>query len=144
MRRTLEALGRADQCLIMQIIKSVISVGILLATFTYSVEAIAWGALLGAVINVIISMLYAHVYLKYTPIELLSDILPALLLSASMGVCVYLVSIIIKSHLLCLVVQVITGVGVYLALSVLTKNKSFTYCLSLLKSFKKKKPEERA
>lgn len=143
-RRTLEALGRADQCLIMQIIKSVISVGILLATFTYSVKAIAWGALLGAVINVIISMVYAHVYLKYTPLELLSDILPALLLSASMGVCVYLVSIIIKSNLFCLIVQVIVGAGIYLALSVLTKNKSFTFCLSLMKSFIKKKPEEKA
>lgn len=68
----------------------------------------------------------------------LADILPNLLLSACMCVVVVLLGKIPLPAAPLLAVQVLSGVAVYVALSILTKNESFHYLLNYGKQIMKR------
>ena len=67
----------------------------------------------------------------------LADLLPSLLLSVVMCVAVMAVGYLKVSPLIGLIIQVATGIVVYLALAWITRNSSLRYLLDMLKSRKR-------
>lgn len=138
-REAIKATGRANVCLRMQIIKTFSSLVLLLLVYRNGVYAIALTALACAWVNIMISAYYGRKYLGYSPKMLLQDTFPSVLLCGIMALGVMGVPLIIHGRLLCLIAQVTLGVALYWVGSVLLKNSSYQYLLSL---FKKKLREE--
>ena len=63
------------------------------------------------------------------------DMLPSILVTALMGVCVYPKTFLNISDWLCLPLQVLAGVTVYVGASALFKLDSFVYTLKIIKNF---------
>ena len=88
---------------------------------------IAWGSLAGCVVGAAMFIAPGKKLYNYSIFAQFVDILPHILLSAFMGLCVWGVSLIPMHNLLSLVAQVGTGVVVYVALSIVFKMECFHY-----------------
>lgn len=131
----IKAVGRSDLFLKIEIIKKIIAFILLLITINISVEAIGCSVLVTTFTSQIINSWPNRKLLNYKYIEQLKDILPNLLLSLFMGVCVYLVSLIKFSDIMTLVIQVSLGVFIYIICSILFKIDSFLYVCNIIKSY---------
>lgn len=140
-RETIKSMGYADICLKMQIIKMVFSLVVLLVVIDYGVMAIAVSALVSGIFNIVISAYYGNKYVGYRPLQLFKDIFPTLVINLLMGVCVYLVSLIKIQVVFSLVLQVISGFLTYLVVSVISKNKNFSYCIQLVQVILRRKKQ---
>lgn len=130
--QAINALGRSEIFLKLEIIKKAVSVAALLLSLPFGIYAMVG---LKAATDFICTFINAYPnkrLLNYSFLEQWRDVLPSLLLSAVMcGVC-YGVQFLTKGPLVTLVVQIFTGVVVYGGLSWLFKVESFVYLLRLL------------
>lgn len=137
--QAINALGRSDIVLKLEIIKKIIGVIILVITVLYGVYAIALGVL---IVGIICTFLNAYPNLKllnYSYKEQLMDIMPALGLSIIMGVAAYCVNFLNLFMVLTLVLQVIIGFVVYFFLAYIFKLECFTYLLSVIRDIYKRR-----
>jgi len=136
--QAINALGRSDIFLKLEIIKKIIGIIILVITVFYGVYAIAFGML---IVGIICTFLNAYPNLKllnYSYKEQLKDIMPALGLSLIMGIAVYCVNFLDLFMVLTLVLQVIIGVVFYFFMAYILRLECFTYLLSALRDIYKK------
>lgn len=136
--QAIKAIGRSDIYLKLEIIKKVIELIVLLCVMWHSVEAIVVGM---AVLTTLFTFVNAYPnskLLQYTFAQQLRDISPAIGMSAVMAAAAWLVTLLPVGSFVMLTVQVIVGAAVYIALSVLTKNKEFYYVLAMLRSMLRK------
>lgn len=131
----IKALGRSDLFLVLEIVKKIIGLALLLATFWISVKAMAISVLISSILGQIINSFPNKKLLNYWFIDQLKDILPNLLLASLMGLGVWGISFIPLNYILVLTLQVMLGIVIYLFGSLLTKNDSFYYCKGLVMSF---------
>ena len=136
--QAIKAMGRSDIALKLEIIKKVIGVALLIASIPFGVTTIAISLLIGAVINAIVDAIPNKKLLGYGVGRQALDILPALLMSAAMFACVYPLAMLPLGNVLTLVIQIATGIVVYVLLSLITKNESMRYILAIIKSGRKK------
>ena len=136
--QAIKAMGRSDIALKVEIIRKAIGIAILIAAIPFGVTAIALSMLLGAVINAAVNAIPNKKLLGYGVGKQLLDVLPSLLISAVMFVCVYPLAALPLGNMAVLTIQVIVGVAVYLLLSIVTRNDSFRYLFFLIRSFVKK------
>lgn len=134
----IKAMGRSDLFLILEIIKKGIGIVALVATVNLGVYAMALSLLAVALISQVINAWPNRKLLGYAYPQQFLDMLPAMLLTALMGACVYPISLLGLSDWLTLPLQVIAGVLVYVAASAIFKVDSFSYMLSIIKRFLKK------
>ena len=130
----LNARGRSGAALALNIIGKGISVLLLLLTYKHSVWLMVLSEAIASLVALPISMLVYRKYLDYRVRDQLRDILPPILLSAAMAAVVYSIQFLALPLIITLVLQVMTGVAVYIAGSVLFKFDSFRYILNMLKS----------
>ncbi len=135
----IKAMGRSDLFLKLEVIKKVVGLIALFSTIFVSVRAMAYSMLVTSFTSQIINSWPNKKLLNYSYIEQIKDMLPQILLSCFMGVCVFCVSFIGLNDILTLVLQVILGVVIYVACSFIFKLESFNYLLSVLKKYIKKK-----
>lgn len=134
----MKALGRTDLCLKLEVIKKSIALVIVLISAQYGPLAIAVGALIYSVIASILNASPCKKLIGYSYLEQIKDILPYIELSAVMGVCVWFARVDSFPAIVNLVLQVLVGVAVYVALSLILKLDSFQFLLQMvLKLFKK-------
>ncbi len=130
----MQALGKSGLFLTLEIIKKSVGLIILLCSMWFGVFWIALSAILSSVIGMIINIYPNKKLINYGILEQLKDMLPAFLLSIAMGVPVYFMqylSVYTPIPLwVTLILQVIVGIGIYIGLSILTKNKEFHFILS--------------
>ena len=138
LKDTIKSIGRADVCLYMQIIKSVITVLVITLARNGGVLFIAEVAVGCAIINVVISLFCGYRYLGYKPMMMVKDIYKSVLLCVIMGACVYAVGLLQINLYLLFLIQVIVGVGVYAGLAFITKNENFRALINLIKEKKNK------
>lgn len=138
-RETIKSLGHANICLKMQIIKTVFSLIVLVFVMDLGVIMIAFSALFCSIFNVVVSAYFGNKYVEYTPLMLFQDIVPTLLISLLMGVCVYILSYLELQSIIILVIQMIVGFLIYIGASIITKNKNFIYCKELINNSLRKK-----
>lgn len=134
----IKALGRSDLFLVLEVIKKIVGLIAILSTMWISVTAMAYSLLFTSVAYQIINSWPNRKLLNYYYHEQILDILPNIMLSAFMGVCVYCVGLLLGCSLWVLFLQILLGVFIYVAVSWLFKFQSFIYVLSIIKSFRKK------
>lgn len=139
---TIKAMGRSDVYLIMEIIKKsgyFITIGMFLA-FTDSPQKLALSFIGCTVIAIVVNSVPNIKLIGYSVKQQVADLLPNLINSAVLCGAVMLIGKIpLGSTLVTLLLQILTGVAVYLALSIITRNDSLTYCISFLKKLLHKK-----
>lgn len=136
----IKASGRSDLFLKLEIIKKGTGVIVLLITMKYGVMAIAISEILVVIFSNIVNSVPNKKLVGYGYLEQIKDLLPSLILSMVMGAAAYSVSLLKLNNFLTLILQVVVGVAVYGALSLIFKLPSFYYLLDIAKNkFLKKK-----
>lgn len=125
--QAINALGRSEIFLKLEIIKKAVSVIALIISIPFGIYTMV---ALRAATDFICTFINAHPnkkLLDYSFYEQWKDVIPSLLVSAVMGVVVYGVQYIIEGTFLTLVVQILVGVLVYGGLSWLFRLEAFLY-----------------
>lgn len=130
----IKAMGRSDLFLKLEVIKKAVGIFLLLFTIRFGVMAMAYSLLVGNVLSQIINSWPNSKLLDYSYLEQLRDILPNILLAVGMGVGVWMLEFCDFSMVITLFTQIVLGITVYIAGSILWKNDSFTYLWSGVKS----------
>jgi O-antigen/teichoic acid export membrane protein len=127
-----KAVGRLDLYFKGSIISKIFGLAILFLTLPYCVLAIAYGLLGHCFINLLICAYPNKALLGYGFFEQLKDILPVLALVAVMGIVVYLVELLNLNAMMTILIQILSGMIVYVLGSILFKFESFRYVLNIL------------
>ena len=130
--QALKAAGRSDLFLKLFFIEKGVGVALILITMKISVEAIAIGMFAGAMFSTILHVLSLRHITNYRMKDFLLDVSQNLFITLLMCISVFLVGLTSNSTLLKLVIQVITGVVVYIIVSILIKNASLFYIIEML------------
>jgi teichuronic acid exporter len=128
--QAINALGRSDIFLKLEIIKIIVGLSVLGITVFYGVYAIALGAVLSGIISTFINAYPNKELLDYSYIEQWNDIMPSLLLSLVMGAVVYSFKWLGLSVLITLIIQVCVGVILYIGMAWLFKLECFRYLVT--------------
>jgi teichuronic acid exporter len=131
--QAINALGRSDIFLKLEIIKKIMGLSILAVTVFYGVYAIALGQVLGGIISTFINAYPNKQLLGYSYKEQWNDVMPSLLLSLMMGAVVYSFKWFEFSVLITLIIQVCIGAILYIGLAWMFKLECFYYLLSSAK-----------
>lgn len=134
-RNALNALGKSNVTFWVSIISKGLTIIGIVACIPFGVFAIMLGTICASSISFIIMTFLTKKYIRYYVNELIKDILPAVLLSAVMGVAVYCVQFIGLSDIITLLIQVPLGVVIYVGGAKIFKMESFDYILRLIKGF---------
>lgn len=139
--QALNAQGRSDQFLKLEIIKKSYGLVVLLISVLCfdSPLAIALGGAATTLISCFVNASPNNKFLNYSYLEQMKDILPSALISLVMGVIVYCITFLNLSSLPTLIIQVAVGIIVYPLIAWLFKLECFTYLLSMVKKIVHKK-----
>ena len=132
--QAINAMGRSDIFLKLEIIKKVIGLVILAGCLPFGVYVLALSQVLVSIISSIINAYPNKKLLNYGYGEQIKDILPSLLLSLVMGVIVYLLLFLGLSPFITMLLQIVVGAIVYTGLAFLFKLECFTYLVQTLLS----------
>lgn len=130
--QALNAVGRSDIFLKLEIIKKAVGLAVLVIGIRYSAVTLV---ALKAVADFICTFINAwpnRKLLGYKISEQWLDILPSIALSCLMGALVYAVQFVLPAGWLCLFVQIIAGIAVYGGLAWMFRLESFEYLFKSL------------
>ncbi|NFE95395.1 lipopolysaccharide biosynthesis protein [Clostridium botulinum] len=135
--QAINALGRSDIFLKLEIIKKIIGITILVVSMFYGVYAIAIGTLVSGIISTFINAYPNLKLLNYSYKEQWKDIMPSLILSLVMGIFIYTVQWLhIKAEFI-LILQICSGVIIYVTMAKIFKLECFIYLLNTIKNRKR-------
>ena len=137
--QVIKAMGRSDLYLKLEIFKFVMGLILLLVGLPFGVYVLAMGMFATELLGTIAGGVVVSKLLKFNVWEQWKSVIPVLLVSIGMGCVVYSEKFLGLPNSLTLVVQVITGVVVYLVLAKVFKLRSFTDLMSILRN--RKEPE---
>lgn len=140
--QVMKALGRSDLFLKTEIIKRIIGIAGILITMPFGVFWIALSCVPTALIGLIINALESKKLLGYNFIDQLKDIMPASILSTLMGAIVYSISFVPVNATIVLVLQVLSGIIIYVLASVIFKIDSFSFICHTIKTLLKRKKKK--
>lgn len=125
---------RSDYSLRSEIIKKTVAVTILFASIMGGLSIMCVGLILYSIADIFIVTRFTKRLLpNVTFLKEMKVLLPILIQSVVMGLIVYCLKFVIHSDALLLSVGLITGIMVYVLLSVILKNQEFKYLYSQLK-----------
>lgn len=125
--QAINALGRSDIFLKLEVIKKFIGIGILFMSLPFGVMGLAIGEVVSGIIGSFVNAYPNKQLLNYSYKEQWKDIMPSLLLSLAMGIVVYGVGLMKLSVVKTLGLQVGLGGAIYIILSKIFKIESFEY-----------------
>lgn len=138
-KSALKAIGRADINLWVESAEKILGIISILITMNIGVIYIAYSMLLTYCFGAVVDAIINGRILKYTILEQIKDIAPALCVSLVMALVVGGINYIhIGSPLIMLVIQVLVGGGIYVILAKIFRLESFTYGIATLKKIRKK------
>lgn len=137
--QAISALGRSDIFLKLEVIKKVIGISVLLITLPHGLIAMMWGSSAVAVVSSFLNASPNKKLLGYSYFEQLKDLLPSIVLSAVMAVCVLLVGMIPMNDIVKIFLQVLTGAAVYFGLAKLFRLESLEFILKTAKELRNRK-----
>ena len=129
----IKATGRSNVLLKLEIIKDIFNIIVLLLTMRYGILMIAYGMLGCSIFGQIVNSWPNRERLNYTYGQQIMDIIPNGMLAIIMGIIVYSVKWLQFNVGITLMLQIFVGAFVYLILSIVVKNSSFQYILSIVK-----------
>ena len=130
--QAIRAIGRSDIILIQEIVKKA-AYFVVLIGFVFlssSPEVMAVSALVCTLIGVVVASVPIRKLIGYRYSWQIFDILPNLILSGCMCFIVRLIGRLPISVGILLPIQIVSGIAVYVSLSIITKNESFHYLLN--------------
>ena len=142
--QVVRAIGKSGLFLIMEIIKksSYLIVILLFVLFTDKPEHLAIACIVNTCIATLVNTFPNRKLIGYKYRLQIIDLLPNLVMSIIMGVTVYLVGLINLPNIALIFIQVVDGIIVYILLCLITKNKTFYYCLRTAKEYLKKNSQK--
>lgn len=105
--------GRSDLFLRLEIIKKIVGVIILCITIPMGIEAMCYGSVISSFISLILNTYYTGKFLKMTIFNQLRDILPTMVLSGVMYVCVRLLANYMGNDITSLICSIAVGVVIF-------------------------------
>jgi len=139
--QAINALGRSDIFLRLEIMKKTIGLCVLAVTIPIGIYAIALGMVVNAAIGMVINIFPNRTLLDYSFTEQWRDLMPTLILSLIMCGIMYSILFLDLSLWVTLILQIVIGVVVYLGLAWLLKLESLTYVINTVKEYSpRKKP----
>lgn len=135
----IKSMGRSDLFLKLEIIKKVVGITVLLITMNYGPLYMAYGMILTCFTSQIINSYPNRKLLDYSYIHQLMDIMPSIIISLIMGVIVYTLRFIGLNTFTTLIIQILSGIIIYIGISYIFKIDSFIYLYNTLLSLKRKK-----
>ena len=140
--QAINALGRSDIFLKLEIIKKIIGLAILGISMFFGVYGIAIGTLISGIICTFINAYPNLKLLNYSYTEQIKDITPSLILSLIMGCASYSIKWFGMSAWLTLILQIFIGAIIYIGLAKIFKLECFTYLLNTVKDMLKNRKGE--
>lgn len=136
----INAMGRSDYFLKLEIVKKAIGMLLLLSTMHFGVMVMAYSLLVTTVTSMIINSWPNKNLLGYSLKEQIIDIFPGIFLALLMGLAISLVRLLALPDIVTLAFQIPLGAVIYIGLSYVFKIEPFEYLLNMVKStFKKNK-----
>lgn len=132
----INALGRSDIFLKLEIVKKILTVITLLASLPFGVLGMAVGQVFSGFIGTFINAYPNKKLMNYSYIEQVKDLLPTFILSILMSVIVWLIHFIQMPEILLLIVQILVGIITYIILCKLFKIETYEYFINTIKGFK--------
>ena len=137
--QAINAIGRSDIFLRLEVIKKTLGIGILLVSIPYGVTAIAFSAIVVGVISSIINAYPNAKLINYSYIEQWKDIFPSFSISLLMGAIVYSVYWLKLPDIWTIIIQITVGITIYIGIAKVLKLECYTYLVSTIKQIKNKK-----
>lgn len=131
----INAMGRSDYFLKLEIAKKSIGMILLLITMRMGVMMMAYSLLISTLASMIINSWPNKELLGYSFKEQMFDIFPGILLALLMGVVISFVQLLGLPSIVTLLVQVPLGAAIYIGASYVLKIESFEYLLQIVKGF---------
>jgi len=142
-QNAINAIGRSDVFLKMDVISKVIGIILLISVMQRGVMAIALTSVITGTFNMVMKAIVSKHMFNYTYREYLSDNLPILFASVIMGVVVYTINLLDFSSFVTMCIQIPLGIIIYILLSLLFKLEGFTFIRMYMKKFFKKLKKEK-
>lgn len=137
--QAINALGRSDIFLKLEIVKKIVGIIALVIGIPFGIVFMVIMKIVTSVVSSIINSYPNKKLLNYSFIEQIKDILPALILSTIMFIITYSITFLEINSIITLGLQLLVGGIVYIVLSYLTKVESLTYALDIIKNIKNNK-----
>ncbi len=134
--QALNALGRSDLFLKLEIIKKSIGLAVLLVSMQISPLAMAYSLIIADITSVFINAAPNIRLLQYGYSEQLIDLLSPLLMAGVMFLVIYPISFLPVGDVAVVMLQIAVGAAVYLLESVLFRHEGFLYLVGLLNNGK--------
>lgn len=131
--QALNAIGRSDIFLKLEVIKKILGIVVLVISIPFGTLAIAEGLIVTSIASIIINASPNVKLLGYSFKEQFSDLLSPFILSVIMAVIIFPVSKTGLNDIAIILIQVVCGAVIYLAGSIISKQKGFFYILNFLK-----------
>lgn len=141
--QAINALGRSDIFLKLEIIKKSLTVIVLIITIPMGIYQMMWGSALTSVVSTAINAWPNKRLLNYSYFEQVKDILPSLILSLIMCALCFSVFLLHLGTWATLVIQIIAGAAFYITSAWLFKLECFTYLLNTIRSGLKSRKEKK-
>lgn len=135
----INAMGRSDYFLKLEIAKKAIGMILLLSTMHLGVMVMAYSLLVSTVTSMIINSWPNKTLLGYSFKEQMVDIFPGIFLALIMGVAISLIRLLMLPDIVTLAIQILVGAAIYIGLSAIFKVESFEYLWNMVKSVLNKK-----
>lgn len=135
--QAIKAIGRSDVYLKLEIIKKTAGILVLLYTvlFCHSVFSIIVGSLIAEIISSVLNFPANRSLFGYMYTEQIADVGFTLGLNIIMALAVYFIGNMIHNPLIALLLQIPSGVLIYILLSIVTKNRNYIYIYEIMKDF---------
>ena len=134
--QAINALGRSDIFLKLEIIKKIIGLIILAISLPFGVYAIAIGEVVSSFVGSFVNAYPNKQLLNYSYKEQWIDIIPSFVIAVIMGVVVYLFNFLNLEAWKILSMQVVVGAIVYVGLALVFKVDSFRYLLDTIRGIR--------
>lgn len=117
----LKVVGRSDQLLVLEIIKKIIAIGPLLVGVFIDIYWMLWGNVIAGLIGYVLNSYFSGKFIGYSTVEQFLDILPSLMFGGIIAILMYFMSFLGLSHIITLLLQMLTGAGFVLIFGRLIK-----------------------
>lgn len=128
--QAINALGRSDIFLRLEIVKKILGLIILGISIPFGVYAMALGVFISSVLSTFINAYPNLQLINYSFQEQWRDIFPSILLSLVTGTVVYCIGRIGMGEISTLIIQVVVGIAVYVGLAKALRLESYTYLIT--------------
>ena len=131
--QAINAMGRSDIFLRLEIIKKFIGLGLLIVAIPFGVYVMVWFKALSSLISTVINAYPNKKLLGYSYLEQVKDLLPSILSSAVMGILVWSVDLLNLNTIITILLQIILGTAVYFGIAKVFKFECFEYLVGMIK-----------